>query len=150
MKQTLRAPTPSAAAEIVAWDKSLLIECVYGNLRSVEKMVSYKLQNWYADINTELDRMDTLITKILDKYKVNFDKGIDKLSSIDKILDMHMHKVDKFVTVLEMYNPSKISSMGYVKVLKNNKVITSIRDVVPKDVLTVSMLDGRFESVVEE
>ena len=145
----LRAPTPSAAAEIVAWDKSLLIECVYGNLRSIEKMVSYKLQNWYADINTELDRIDTLITKILDKYKVNLDKGIDKLSSIDKILDMHMHKVDKFVTVLETYNPSKISSMGYVKVLKNNKVITSIRDIEPKDVLTVSMIDGRFESVVE-
>ena len=112
-------------------------------------MVSYKLQNWYADINNELDRLDTLITKILDKYKVNLDKGIDKLSSIDKILDMHMHKVDKFVTVLETYNPSKISSMGYVKVLKNNKVITSIRDIEPKDVLTVSMIDGRFESVVE-
>lgn len=144
----LRAPTPSAAAELVAWDKYLVQENIYSYLRSMERNVQTKLDYYDNNISHNIDKLDNKFNYIYQKALSSIDKSILKLNAIDSLLDKNYNNLDKLNIKLETFNPSKITKMGYSKVFKKSKVINSISKLKDNDTIRLSMIDGEVDCKV--
>lgn len=144
----LRAPTPSAAAELVAWDKYLVQENIYSYLRSMERNIQTKLDYYDNNISHNIDKLDNKFNYIYQKALSSIDKSILKLNAIDSLLDKNYNNLDKLNIKLETFNPSKITKMGYSKVFKKSKVINSISKLKDNDTIRLSMIDGEVDCKV--
>ena len=144
----LRAPTPSAAAELVAWDKYLVQENIYSYLRSMERNIQTKLDYYDNNISHNIDKLDNKFNYIYQKALSSIDKSILKLNAIDSLLDKNYNNLDKLNIKLETFNPSKITNMGYSKVFKKSKVINSISKLKDNDTIRLSMIDGEVDCKV--
>jgi exodeoxyribonuclease VII large subunit len=144
----LRAPTPSAAAELVAWDKSLVLEGLYSAIRVLEKNLLAKLMGFKKEVLYLVDNIDNNLRTRLLKYESGIDKQLLKLDNITAIVDRNINNLDKLSIKLETYNPKNIAKMGYSKILKCGRVVTSAMGVDKEDTLSISMVDGTISCKV--
>ena len=140
----LRAPTPSAAAELVAWDKNLLIEQIYSKIRYLDKELISKVLNYEKDLNYNVLSMNGSINNKIVYYENTLKDKIAKLDIINNFVDKYSNKLEKLNIVLETYNPNKIAQMGYSKVLQDGKVISSVKKI-KNSCLKISMIDGTID-----
>ena len=145
----LRAPTPSAAAEIVAWDKSLEIENIRSYIYSIDKMLASKLNILSKDIDIFVQKLDNCAKGVADSCYNSVSRVVDKLS-FDKILNNNIVELDKLSITLNNYNPNKLSHMGYSKVLQNNINITSINSVDFNQDVQISFIDGNIKCKISK
>lgn len=141
----LRASTPSVAAELVAWDKALEIENVYGFLSGLDRSINAKMNNIRMNLSYNLEKMHSSMKDIVGKFDANLNKNIAKFSILESLLDKQINTVEKLELRLENFNPKKIANMGYSKVLQNGKVVSSIKNLSKEEPMTISMIDGNIE-----
>ncbi|MBE5735795.1 MAG: exodeoxyribonuclease VII large subunit [Clostridiales bacterium] len=146
----LRAPTPSAAAELVAWDKTLEIEKVNSVIRSMNRSIDALIHDVSSTIIDNMDGCSSNIDNLIARYNLRLDMSVSNLSLIDRLVDNYGHKLDKSIILLDSLNPRKVTSLGYSKVLKGGKNIASIKDIKVGDKINISMMDGQIVSSVEE
>lgn len=141
----LRASTPSVAAELVAWDKSIEIENILSAIFGLEKIINSRVESYYSVNINYLERMQFLIKEKLIKYESDLNKSMNKLSLIEKALDNKTNILDKLMLRLYSFNPKKIADMGYSKILQSGRVVKSIKSLNKSDPITISMIDGSVE-----
>lgn len=145
----LRAPTPSAGAELVAWRKDLEIEKVNKYIYSIEKNLRNKIDFLIKDFDLSLSKISNNIDRKIDENIGLINDSIYSLNKIDKILDDECNKLDKIKIKLDNNNPEKIAKMGYSKFIQNGKVVSSIKNIT-SGVGTISMIDGSIDCKVLE
>lgn len=141
----LRAPTPSAAAEIVSKDIMEEYQVVRQNL--------YRLFNiMNTMLNNKRTQIDLLISTIDNKtmQNVDFCANMTKMNS-QKLKGLYqvpyqegLNNIDKYVSVLNSLNPAKLLQMGYGQALKDDIIIKSINDVNVNDRLEFIVQDGKI------
>ena len=145
----LRAPTPSAAAELAVPDTADLKK----QLLNVEKKIETQLLN---KINYYRERINNYEGKSIFKNPKNVidDKRMNLLH-IEKNLITQMkiimdNKKAAFAlnsSKLEMLNPLSIITRGYsVAYNKNGGIVKSVKDVAPGDSIYVKLKDGEAEA----
>ena len=139
----LRAPTPSAGAELVAWRKDLEIENINKYVLYLEKYLKNKLNLKVKDIDILYERLDNISSTKLLKLQSSIDNYINRLSVVDKILDRNSKNLEKIEIKLDNNNPKKISNMGYSKVIQNGKVVNKISKLKGNNAI-ISMIDGKI------
>ena len=145
----LRAPTPSAAAEIVAWDKYLEQENVSAYLHAMEKILNTKANILAKDIDFCVQKLDNSAKGNIIKHDNKLDK-LCQLLSFDKVTDKYYNYLEKLSLGLEYYNPKKLAQMGYAKVLQNGKCVDSVKSVDYDKGLTVSLIDGQIDCKISK
>ena len=145
----LRAPTPSAAAELVAWSKSLELENISSFLCEMEKNLINKLNFNKKDIDILYQKIDNLSSNKLLGCKNSIDNKVNKLQLFESYLEKCNFHLDKLKLIVDNLNPKKLSDIGYSKIIKDHKVVNSVSDIVPNDKLTLSMIDGKIDAIVE-
>jgi exonuclease VII large subunit len=75
-----------------------------------------------------------------------FDKVTLKFEKINNIIEKTQNKLDLLSVKLDIYNPAKISSMGYSKVLQKGKSVSSINKIDYDSAVTISMIDGNIDA----
>ena len=148
----LRAPTPSAAAELVVPD----IAEITALLRKYKTILSGSLENKYKYC---LARLDTLSSNRI--FKFPSDTFINRnIETVDRLYDrmntaVNMKKKDlesklsSIAAALDSLSPLKTISRGYAAVKRNEKSVTSVNDLSPADIIEIGLSDGTAECEVK-
>ena len=163
----LRAPTPTGAAEMAVPDirdiKKLLdqidIRTINGinNILKIRKQKlnklseSYVLKNPLTIYEIKGQKYDNLIERLINSYKNIIKNNSNKIELLDnKLVNSIQNKVtfdknrfSKILSKLEVLNPLLTIKRGYSVVRKDNKVISSTKDLKKKDNLELELKDGK-------
>jgi len=149
----LRAPTPSAAAELVTPDRRELARHVSGlNTRlaaDIRRIVAQR-QQILADKVHDLQRLSP--QSWVDRWR----QRVDDLSrttemSMTHRLVLRRERLSGLALQLSALNPEATLDRGYAIVRRTDdgRVVRHVRQVSPGDRLSVQVSDGKFKSVVQ-
>ncbi len=147
----LRAPTPSAAAELVTMDLS----GVKDKLCKTHKTLDYYL-------NKQLDYLSSNLTNRVVRLKNTLDIDINNFTTkindskrtlnnlIDGMVQELEYKMALNLNTMEKLNPISILKKGYAHITNKGKVVSSISSVNVDDNIDVRLTDGSVKAVVKE
>ena len=140
----LRAPTPSAAAEISVPSSVELIKDIKNLKKNLTKLINEKILTLVRFYENSLDRLLTNAPNlILYKLKNNF--LIENLQK--NIVAKTKFKTQEFKILnnsLKFLNPSDNMARGLVQTINSKrKIIKSIKDIKQGEDITISYIDGK-------
>ena len=147
----LRAPTPSAAAELAVPDALSVRNTIKFNLSSIEKSTLAKITQAKQRL-AMLASSGVLTSKlnILDSYRMNLTILSDKLdSSIESIISNKKFSFSISAAKLNSISPLNTLSRGYAIVQNNcGTALSSIKDFNNGDEIAVHLADGNLKATV--
>lgn len=148
----LRAPTPSAAAELVYPQYVDIVSTINNNKnRIIIGIKNYILRKKEYVKRLKSLKLEKVPLDIISKYKMTIDSSIR--NSYNKIilkLEKNKTILAKSAAKLDALSPLKTLSRGYSVVQDMDlKVIKSINDVKKDDKLSIVLSDGKIRVVVE-
>ncbi|MFV0400610.1 MAG: exodeoxyribonuclease VII large subunit [Oscillospiraceae bacterium] len=174
MVADLRAPTPSAAAELAVPDvvsigreldeRAIQLSEVFQKRidRASERLSVLEKQTMLLRPDLLLDkkreRLDFLSKTLYTTKKVSFDKNEAKLlekqqkiaAKWQHYMQEQEHRVREKAALLEGLSPFGVLSRGYAAAFREGKPLRSARDVAAGDELTLRLQDGELLSRVEK
>jgi len=149
----LRAPTPSAAAELAVNDyrtfEGLILEYRRKLTREMQqKLSSYqsrvkelKLRIFYASPSYQIKQKR--------QYLIDTEQRLQQ--KMNGQIKEKRHKLELLIVRLQGLSPLTKLSKGYALIVgEDNKPVQSIHKIVKNEILTVSLLDGDIKTRVEE
>lgn len=146
----LRAPTPSAAAELAVPD-------IRDDMRFISNVVDIISSNILERINKQKLLLNVLTEKlkyrspvcVIDEMMSAVDNLYSQISDLisDKINNEEM-KLGAYCAKLDALSPLKVISRGYSITIKNKSIVTSVNDLKSGDRITVRLTDGEKECEV--
>ncbi len=146
---SIRAATPSEAAEIVSNDVSSIVKQFKLNLDKLYYLICSIYDDKYLKFDTQIKRLLHLESKMILNKEYRFLLLISRLKNVnfgfkfEKKLDIRYNK-------LLALNVDSIINRGFARVFKKNKIIKSINNVSLNDSITVEFKDGSFESTIND
>ena len=149
----MRAPTPSAAAELAVPDIKSLIFQLNNFSVSIEKSLDFKISQCETGVKRYKDyfsksNVDLFYSNIRDKMAQYNEKLKD---SITRIIENQTNVLSKNAEMLDNLSPLKILSRGY-SVVKNEKsdIVTDSSNVNVGDNVEILLSNGAFKATVNE
>lgn len=141
----LRAPTPSAAAELAVPD----IDEIFNSIEKYRVILKNALVSKYnlcsAKLNTCLNSsaMKNPVDYIINKKHIALDRFSDilKLSLKNNLLSAET-KLSKYAAVLDGLSPLKVLLRGYTALVKDNKNVNSVKQLNVGDSVNLYLVDG--------
>ncbi|WP_031555807.1 exodeoxyribonuclease VII large subunit [Lachnospira multipara] len=146
----LRAPTPSAAAELAVCDISEVIN----KIDSMNRRINLAFNNTLRAYKDNLDKLSIRLktndpAAKLDKNREDLIKLEDELNLImNNKLKEYTNNLKVLATKLEGQSPLKKLSSGYSYVDNNGLNVSSIDDVEINDTINIYVKDGTISAVV--
>ncbi len=144
----LRAPTPSAAAELVTFDNVELIK----HIKDLQSSIFTSINNQIIDLDTNINYNILNIERVLNE-KIN-DEVLyinDLINNIehklDKNIDTTIYRVNIALNTLDKLNPSKLLQSGYAHVMKDNLPI-NFENINIGDTICTITKDMKLSSIV--
>ncbi len=147
----LRAPTPSAAAELATPDimeiKTFLMESGPRFIRALSNLVASKrrdlelcmmspvMKNPFGITEDRAQRVDSALKDLKDAY--------------EEILDKNLYRLKECSYKLTALNPVTTLSRGFAKVTKGDALVKSVSDTKSGDEITVTVTDGDISCIVK-
>ena len=168
----LRAPTPTGAAEMCVPNiadiqnllKQIEIRAVNGmqNIYTLNKqrlnklLTSYILKNPMSMYEVKEQKFDNLYERLLTSYRNLIGNNKNKImlidnnlsNSITNILNKEKHRYVNVLGKLEVLNPLLTIKRGYAVTRKDNKIISSVKDLKKDDILEIELSDGKKDAKV--
>jgi exodeoxyribonuclease VII large subunit len=141
-----RAPTPSAAAELVVPDSAELEERILFQRRGLFQQVSGTLAAWSQDLDQAVWRIQRNTPDIL-----SWRQRVDDLShaygrALESYLAMRGERTKSLESRLASLSPDSVLARGYAVVQRqdDSELVTSVSQVAPGDDIRVNVKDGSF------
>lgn len=149
----LRAPTPSAAAELAVYDIRIVLEELQEKERSLKQIMDQKI----AFLKLKIEYQRTKLLSFNPEGRIREQKflclRLEELlrERMEKILERKKYRLGIEMERLEGLSPIKKLSQGYAYVSNHKgKNIKSIAQVKAGDELDIYVLDGRIRTKVED
>lgn len=148
----LRAPTPSAAAELAVPDIYELSAYIKLLNDKINKAISSKIT--FEEMR--LDKMaDTGFLKKPTDYIAECDKNISDLSkslnnAVKSIFESKYNKASILVSKLDVLSPMKILSRGFSVIKLNDKVVSSVNQLELNETIEIHLSDGIANATVTQ
>lgn len=146
----LRAPTPSAAAELAVPDIYELqqkINSYQSRLRmSLVKKVEFMKLRYEKCMSSSVFREPT---RKINEQAIRLDQNIKKMEhSLKSKIDNEKRRYIKLVSTLDAYSPLKTLSRGYSIVEKNGKIIKSKNEMKTGENIEIRLVDGKVDAKI--
>ncbi|MBQ5412811.1 MAG: exodeoxyribonuclease VII large subunit, partial [Oscillospiraceae bacterium] len=125
----LRAPTPSAAAELAVPDLGQKVMDAYGTVSQIGAVMSDRLSAYREDVTDGMLQTDGAVALLAQRKR-------DALARAEAELDS--------------LSPLKILTRGYAYITSQGKNIRSVQQVAGGDSLKVTLSDGTLDCTVDE
>lgn len=149
----LRAPTPSAAAELAVNDYHTFEGLIWDYRRKLSREMQQRLlayQNRVKEMRLRLFYASPAY-QIKQKRQYLMDAEQKLLQKMNQRVREKRHKLELYIARLEGLSPLSKLSKGYALIVgEDNRPIQSIHKVSRNEVLTVSLIDGDIKTRVEE
>lgn len=148
----LRAPTPSAAAEIAVKNIYDLKQLLHTQNNQLKASIINKIEKLSLNLlEFNYQNTGTAILKHLKQEIISL-KNIHKYSQIymDNNLKQKQSKLYSLGLKIETLNPLSIINRGFGVITSNSITITTINDVQVSDNITVHLKDGKLECLVKD
>ena len=153
MAADLRAPTPSAAAELVVWSKSEFREQIQGMLSSQASELQYLVDHARLELKSRmsrsvyirpLDRVEQQQQRLDDTVRLLVFGGKMRLAEYRNALSLVLSRMDSL-------SPLKVLVRGYSvsRRLTDSLVLKSVRDIRAGEQIETILADGRVVSTVD-
>lgn len=149
----LRAPTPSAAAELAVPDSLTVKHFIADSARAMEKQLTNQIQLYRKNIlSLSSSRVLTSKEALLDEYKMKLGLISEKLDSgIDAIINNKTSRYQILTAKLSAISPLNTLSRGYAIIQgENGKTISNIDDICENDIINISLANGKARASVIE
>ena len=131
----LRAPTPSAAAELVTFDHIEMKRYVSDVLNGIETSVVGQLEAVNHTINSSILSLENTVTSIVNDEILNIMDVFNQLSNrVKDKYDKTKYSVDICINTLDKLNPMKLLSSGYSYASINNTPLEYKNAEIGKDI----------------
>lgn len=169
----LRAPTPTAAAELAVPDINTIITYLdtarsrgytainnilnnnYKKLNNLKNsyiltrpMSMYEIKEQKLDIL--IDNLNKAINKKIDNTKVRLYTCSNSyiLNNPEMLYKYSSQRLEHMISKLEVLNPLNTLNRGYAIIKKDDKVLSSIKNIKKNDTLTIKLKDGEVTSKI--
>lgn len=169
----LRAPTPTAAGELAVPDVNTIITYLdtavsrsytalnniisanYKRLDNIKNsyiltkpMTMYEIKEQKLDML--MDNLDKVINKIIDNNKVRLFTCSNSyiLNNPNMLYKYSEQKLSHIISKLEVLNPMNTLGRGYALIKKDDKVVSSIKNIKEEDIVKISLKDGEITSKI--
>lgn len=146
----LRAPTPSAAAELVTNDLAFSIDNIKDNLTRL----NYAIGNIYSQAELNIVNIITGFKPFENRLEIVKQKIIGDIKNLSMLADKPYvnayNLIDKELSILEKLSPIHILKQGYGIVHDKEGVITSVCNIDKGQRLEIELIDGKITTIVED
>lgn len=147
----LRAPTPSAAAELAVPDINNLLEFLNNAKAQLLSLLTHRLDKEYQrlddlTLNSILSSPDEIVSQRYDDFDVLKTRLSDSYSYI---IEKKSNEFNTLVSKLDALSPLKVLSRGYSIVSKNNENVIGVDSLKVNDKITITFSNGSADCLVE-
>ena len=148
----LRAPTPSAAAELAVPDREDLLAYYNSQRQYINSLIDNKLSFY----NKKLSDIRTALSVNSPEKRIGLlSSKLDNLSkraqlSINDTFNLKSDSVKKLGAKLETLNPVSVLNRGYAIAQKDRKNINSVKELKIDDEIKLTLKDGSVKTKVVE
>lgn len=147
----LRAPTPSAAAELAVPEISALNNYINSIEITLNKLIIGKITELRQDIDIKEQHLKLMLpAKKIETSRKTIDNAKQRINNAlkNKILLSRAILAEKSA-VLDNLSPLKIMNRGYSLVYKDKKIIRSSSALKSGDKIDITLADGQVSAVIE-
>ena len=147
----LRAPTPSAAAELVYPEYSEIVSRITTDKnRTMIAMKNYiERKRQYVE-RLKAAKLEKVPLDIINRYRMNIDSIISKSeSTIRYSIEKYKTRCVRSITKIDALSPLKTITRGYSVAELNGKVIRKVEDVKSDDKIQITVSNGKINAIVE-
>ncbi len=147
----LRAPTPSAAAELAAPDTAKLLKQFSNITVLLDKYLTHKIDRYKSELK-HLKESPALTSAgyIIDEKNMQLLRLASGLeNAAQMVLKEKRIEFTEKVAKLEALNPMSVLTRGFSAVYKNDTLIKSVDDISNEDRIKIRMKDGSFDAVCD-
>ncbi len=147
----LRAPTPSAAAELVTQDTSKEKETLKMFFKKISRELMLKIGDKTEEFEDTISTLTSQMEDFMEDRKSVLFENTSKLSDlIEKIIENENHKLEIKDNILKRIDPKEILRRGYAKIEQNGKSVDKAADVELKEQIEINFIDGKILAKSEE
>ncbi|MFP4430776.1 MAG: exodeoxyribonuclease VII large subunit [Spirochaetota bacterium] len=150
----IRAPTPSAAAEMVSENRENLVQHLSVLRRSLEESLTRRTEELRRSVaRTTPEELERLFRGSLQPSLLRLDDAKESLlRSFREKLQGERHRLTLARRSLDALGPRDVLRRGYaiVRSLKNHRLVTESTTVTPGEGVRVAFSDGSFSAEVRE
>lgn len=146
----MRAPTPSAAAELAVPDKAELMSYYSSQLQYLSSFMDSQFRKNSSRL-IDFQRIISLVSpqSRIDKYEKNIELLLNKSQNlVNEKYSEKSNEITKISAKLESLNPLSVLSRGYSIAEKDGCVITSSSQLNRGDNFTLEFSDGKINATV--
>lgn len=148
----LRAPTPSAAAELAVDDFASFLEGLDAREKRLQDLMEFAIQISRRELELQKAKLQKLSPENkLNENRMRIQNAEDLLQSkMQEVLTRYQHRISLQAERLKGLSPLEKLTAGYGHVeKKDGKAITSIKNVSVGEAIQIFVSDGCIDAVVE-
>lgn len=144
----LRAPTPSAAAELVVQEAKNYKAIINNNVKTIKILLDFKLKKLKSKLEKQIYNLKYDINLILNKSIFEFRNNNHEITNkIDYLIKNKANKLEILSHKIESANPKILMNKGYTKIFKNNE-IAKADNLMINDEIKFNLNNVKFTAII--